>query len=140
MKYQINHKHINLMNVLPLGNQFEKLWQLWNRETEREKGKQGRAQLQESQNTKIQCRPMINANDLQIYLGSWIKVMVIITLWLMALLATLLIRNVLSISKSGITTIIKNLISEFLVFDLEYTLIFHFSIYLQFRYYQILVI
>lgn len=24
-KYQINHKHINLTNGLPLGNQFEKL-------------------------------------------------------------------------------------------------------------------
>lgn len=61
--------------------------------------------------------------------------MMIITLWLLAVLATLFVRNVLNISKSGITTIIKNLTSEFLVFDLEYTLkifFFHFSIYPQF--------
>lgn len=53
--------------------------------------------------------------------------MMIITLWLLAVLATLFVRNVLNIAKSGITTFIKNLTSECLVFDLEYTLKIFFS-------------
>lgn len=53
----------------------------------------------------------------------------IITLWLLAVLATLFVRDVPSRSKSGMTTIIKNLNSEFLVFDLEYNLKIFFSFF-----------
>lgn len=55
--------------------------------------------------------------------------MPVITLQLMAVLVTLLVVNISSMSKCGIIPITQNLISEFLVFDLECTLRISFSFF-----------
>lgn len=55
--------------------------------------------------------------------------MLIITLQLMVVWAMLLVMNVYSVSKFGITPIINSPISEFLVFDLEYMLRFFFILF-----------
>lgn len=57
------------------------------------------------------------------------QIMLIITLQSMAALVTLLVTSVSSMSKCGITPIIQHLTSEFLVFDLEYTLRIFFSFF-----------